>query len=319
MKSKTKLITGGTGSFGNAFVTLSLKMFKKIIIFSRDEMKQDQMEKKFDLKKNKNLRFFLGDVRDKDRLKFAFKDVDIVLHAAALKQVVRAEYNPIEYIKTNVMGAQNIIECALETKFSKVVALSTDKAVSPINLYGATKLCSDKLFLAANNIKGPSKKIFAILRYGNVNMSRGSVIPFFLNNKGNEYSVTDVGMTRFCMSLDKSVKAAHWVLKNAEGGEVFIPKTSSYRIVDLLKAINKNAKMNIIGIRPGEKISEELIAENENENIFNQEKFFIISKKNSYKNLKKVKKPFSYTSANNKEFCSIDELKKITFKSNFYV
>ena len=319
MKSKTILITGGTGSFGNAFVTLSLKMFKKIIIFSRDEMKQDQMEKKFDLKKNKNLRFFLGDVRDKDRLKFAFKDVDIVLHAAALKQVVRAEYNPIEYIKTNVMGAQNIIECALETKVSKVVALSTDKAVSPINLYGATKLCSDKLFLAANNIKGPSKKIFAILRYGNVNMSRGSVIPFFLNNKGNEYSVTDVGMTRFCMSLDKSVKAAHWVLKNAEGGEVFIPKTSSYRIVDLLKAINKNAKMNIIGIRPGEKISEELIAENENENIFNQEKFFIISKKNSYKNLKKVKKPFSYTSSNNKEFCSIDELKKITFKSNFYV
>ena len=166
MKSKSILITGGTGSFGKKFVERSLKFFKKVVVFSRDELKQFEMEKKFNPKKYKNLRFFLGDVRDKDRLKFAFKDIDIVLHAAALKQVPRAEYNPIEYIKTNVLGAQNIIECALDTNVEKVVALSTDKAVSPINLYGATKLCSDKLFVAANNIKGASKKSFSVLRYG---------------------------------------------------------------------------------------------------------------------------------------------------------
>ena len=252
MQNKTILITGGTGSFGNKFISLSLKKFKKIIIFSRDEMKQDLMEKKYNQKKYPNLRFFLGDIRDKERLKFAFRDVDIVLHAAALKQVPRAEYNPIEYVKTNVMGAQNIIEASLDTKVSKVIALSTDKAVSPINLYGATKLCSDKLFLAANNIKGRSNKIFSVLRYGNVTMSRGSVIPFFLNNKSNTYLVTDTKMTRFCISLEESVKAALWSIKNAKGGEIIIPKVPSYKIVDLVKAINKNAKIKIIGIRDGE-------------------------------------------------------------------
>jgi UDP-N-acetylglucosamine 4,6-dehydratase (inverting) len=317
MKSKTILVTGGTGSFGNKFASMSLKKFKKIIIFSRDELKQYEMEKKFDLKKNKNLRFFLGDIRDKDRLRFAFRDVDIVLHAAALKQVPRAEYNPIEYIKTNVLGAQNIIEASLETKVSKVIALSTDKAVSPINLYGATKLCSDKLFLAANNIKGNSNKIFSVLRYGNVTMSRGSVIPFFLKNKSDIYPVTDSKMTRFCITLEESVNAAHFVINNAVGGEVFVPKVPSYKILDLVKAINKNAKIKIMGVRPGEKLFEELISSNDSNSVFDSGEFYIVksSIKKLYKNYKEMPKNFSYTSDNNPYFYSINQLKKIILKT----
>ena len=310
MKSKSILITGGTGSFGKKFVELNLKNFKKIIVFSRDELKQYEMEKKFDLKKHKNLRFFLGDIRDKDRLKYAFKDIDIVLHAAALKQVPRAEYNPIEYIKTNVLGAQNIIECTLETNVEKVVALSTDKAVSPINLYGATKLCSDKLFIAANNIKGKSKKSFSVLRYGNVTMSRGSVIPFFLDNKSDTYEVTDANMTRFCITLKQSIIAAKWAINNSKGGEIFIPKSPSYKILDVIKAINKKAKVKIIGIRPGEKLFEELISLNDNDNVYDVGNFFIISKK-EIKNFKKTAKNFSYTSENNPDFFSVIDLKKI--------
>lgn len=317
MKSQTILITGGTGSFGNKFVSLSRKLFKKIIVYSRDELKQDEMEKKFPFKKNKNLRFFLGDVRDKDRFKFALKDVDVVLHAAALKQVPRAEYNPIEYIKTNVLGAQNIIESALETNVKKVIALSTDKAVSPVNLYGATKLCSDKIFLAANNIKGKSKKIFSILRYGNVTMSRGSVIPFFLDNKSNIYNVTDPEMTRFCITLEESVKAALWTIKNAKGGEIVIPKVPSYKILDLVKAINKNAKIKITGIRPGEKLYEELISKNDNANSFDLGKYFITKDDfdPTYNKYKKIPKNFSYNSKNNKEFYSINQLREIISKT----
>ena len=317
MKNKTILITGGTGSFGNKFVALSTKKFKKIIIFSRDEMKQDLMEKKYDRKKYPNLRFFLGDVRDKERLKFAFKDVDIVVHAAALKQVPRAEYNPIEYIKTNVLGAQNIIEASLDTKVSKVIALSTDKAVSPINLYGATKLCADKLFLAANNIKGSSNKTFTVLRYGNVTMSRGSVIPFFLKNKSNTYKVTDSRMTRFCITLEESVNAALFVINNAEGGEIFIPKVPSYKIFDLVKAINKNAKIKITGIRPGEKLFEELISSNDNNDVFDLGNFYIIKNnvKKINKDYKKMSYNFSYTSNNNPHFYSINQLKKIISKT----
>jgi UDP-N-acetylglucosamine 4,6-dehydratase/5-epimerase len=317
MKSQTILITGGTGSFGNKFISLSRHMFKKVIVYSRDELKQYEMEKKFPFEKNKNLRFFLGDIRDKDRFKFALKDVDIVLHAAALKQVPRAEYNPIEYIKTNVLGAQNIIECALETNVKKVIALSTDKAVSPINLYGATKLCSDKLFLAANNIKGNSKKIFSVLRYGNVTMSRGSVIPFFLNNKSNVYNITDSEMTRFCITLEESVKAALWTIKNAKGGEIVIPKVPSYKILDLVKAINKSAKIKIIGMRPGEKLYEELISKNDNANSFDLGKYFIVKNNldTTYNKHKKIPKNFSYNSKNNKEFYSISELRKIISKT----
>lgn len=317
MKSQTILITGGTGSFGNKFISISKKMFKKIIVYSRDELKQDEMEKKFPFKNNKNLRFFLGDIRDKDRFKFALKDVDIVLHAAALKQVPRAEYNPIEYIKTNVLGAQNIVESVLETNVKKVIALSTDKAVSPVNLYGATKLCSDKIFLAANNIKGKSKKIFSILRYGNVTMSRGSVIPYFLNNKSDVYNVTDLEMTRFCITLEESVKAALWTIKNVKGGEIVIPKVPSYKILDLVKAINKNAKIKITGIRPGEKLYEELISNNDNANLFDLGKYFIAKDNldSTYNKYKKISKNFSYNSKNNKEFYSINQLKKIILKT----
>lgn len=317
-KSQTILVTGGTGSFGNKFISLSKKLYKKIIVYSRDELKQYEMEKKFPYKNNKNLRFFLGDIRDKDRLKFALKDVDIVLHAAALKQVPRAEYNPIEYIKTNVLGAQNIIESVLETNVKKVIALSTDKAVSPVNLYGATKLCSDKLFLAANNIKGKSKKIFSILRYGNVTMSRGSVIPFFLDNKSKEYNVTDPNMTRFCITLEESVKAAQWIIKNAEGGEVVIPKVPSYRILDLVKAINKDAKIKIVGIRPGEKLYEELISDTDNTNSYDLGKYYIIKDKLANYKIKHKKNPnnFSYNSQNNDNFYSVSQLRRIISKTN---
>jgi UDP-N-acetylglucosamine 4,6-dehydratase/5-epimerase len=313
MKSQTILITGGTGSFGNKFISLSRKLYKKIIVYSRDELKQYEMEKKFPFKDNRNLRFFLGDIRDKERFKFALKDVDIILHAAALKQVPRAEYNPIEYIKTNVMGAQNIIESALETDVKKVIALSTDKAVSPVNLYGATKLCSDKIFLAANNIKGKSKKIFSVLRYGNVTMSRGSVIPFFLNNKNNIYHVTDSRMTRFCITLEESVKAAQWTIKNAKGGEIVVPKVPSYRILDLVKAINKDAKIKIIGIRPGEKLYEELISNSDNTNSYDLGKYFIIqdAMTNSKIKYKKNSDNFSYNSENNDNFYSVSQLRKI--------
>ena len=313
MKNETILITGGTGSFGKKFISLSRKFYKKIIVYSRDELKQYELEKKFPFKQNKNLRFFLGDIRDKDRFKFALKDVDIVLHAAALKQVPRAEYNPIEYIKTNVMGAQNIIESVLETNVKKVIALSTDKAVSPVNLYGATKLCSDKIFLAANNIKGKSKKIFSILRYGNVTMSRGSVIPFFLNNKNKTYNITDPRMTRFCITLEESVKAAQWAIKEAKGGEIIIPKVPSYRILDLVKAINRDAKIKIIGIRPGEKLYEELISSNDSATSYDQGSYFIVQD-NSIKNKKKYKKNpqnFCYNSKNNNHFYSVNQLKKI--------
>lgn len=313
MKSQTILITGGTGSFGNKFISLSRKHYKKIIVYSRDELKQYEMEKKFPFKDNRNLRFFLGDIRDKERFKFALKDVDIILHAAALKQVPRAEYNPIEYIKTNVMGAQNIIESALETDVKKVIALSTDKAVSPVNLYGATKLCSDKIFLAANNIKGKSKKIFSVLRYGNVTMSRGSVIPFFLNNKNNIYHVTDSRMTRFCITLEESVKAAQWTIKNAKGGEIVVPKVPSYRILDLVKAINKDAKIKIIGIRPGEKLYEELISNSDNTNSYDLGRYFIIQDNmtNSKIKYKKNSDNFSYNSENNDNFYSVSQLRKI--------
>lgn len=316
-KSKSILITGGTGSFGKKFVHMSRKLYKKIIIFSRDELKQDQMEKEFPYEKNKNLRFFLGDIRDKDRLDYALKDVDIVLHAAALKQVPRAEYNPIEYIKTNILGAQNIIESCLNNKVEKIIALSTDKAVSPVNLYGATKLCSDKLFLAANNIKGKKNKIFSILRYGNVTMSRGSVIPYFLQNKNKKFKITDTRMTRFCITLEESVNAANWTIANSKGNEIIIPKMPSYRILDLLKAVNTKAKIEKIGIRSGEKLCEELISSNDNSNSYDIGKYFIVTN-NKIKMTKSVKKnpeDFSYNSENNPEFYSVNELKKIISKT----
>ena len=326
LKNKKILLTGGTGSFGRYFVNKILSEYKdiaKLVIFSRDELKQSQMIEEISKQKNKNLnslRFFLGDVRDKDRLKRAFQDIDIVIHAAALKQVPAAEYNPFEFIKTNIVGAENIIEAALESKIKNVISLSTDKAVSPINLYGATKLCSDKLFVAANNIVGSQNIKFSIVRYGNVMNSRGSVYPLFNKLKSKEYlPITDERMTRFNISLEEAVDLVFWSMKNNFGGEIFVPKISSYKILDLAKAVSSKSKIKIIGIRPGEKIHEELISAGEVltthdlkycYSVISQgnKKLSAIYKKKKYK---LVSKNFSYSSDKSKDFLSVDSLRKI--------
>ncbi len=325
-QNKTVLITGGTGSFGKRLVKTFLKKkinVKKLIIFSRDELKQFEMEKLYSVKKYKFLRYFIGDIRDKERLKFAFKDADIIVHAAALKQVPTAEYNPIEYIKTNIIGAQNILEAALESpKISKVLALSTDKAVSPLNLYGATKLCSDKLFLSANAIKGDQNIKFSVLRYGNVMMSRGSVIPVFLNTKDQHFNVTTKDMTRFSLTLDDSVKAAFFALNKMQGGEIFIPKAKSYKILDLAKAIDPKKKLKIVGKRPGEKVNEVLIPNVEAKNTYENKNYYIVTNLNKVFKLsgfKKVPNNFSYVSNKNK-FLSPSQIKKLILdqiKQNF--
>lgn len=319
-KNKTILITGGTGSFGNAFVNyvVSEKInLKKLIIYSRDEFKQFQMAKEYPMEKYPFMRYFLGDVRDKDRLNLAFDGVDIVIHAAALKQVPSAEYNPIEYIKTNILGAQNIIESSLDKGVKKVIALSTDKAASPINLYGATKLCSDKLFVAANNITGNKKITFSVIRYGNVMGSRGSVIPFFLKIKDQGYfPITDTKMTRFNISLQEAVQLVSWSIKNLKGGEILVPKIPSYKITDVAKAIKSNAKLKTIGIRPGEKIHEEMITSSDSQDTYDFGNYYAIIVPNFINNykknrLKKVKPGFSYNSGSNKKFLSVIELKKL--------
>jgi len=326
LKNKTLLVTGGTGSFGKKFVQTVLKKhkeIKKIIVFSRDELKQFEMEQ--EIKKNTKLRFFLGDLRDKDRIYRALDNVDIVVHAAALKQVPKAEYNPFEYVKTNVIGAQNLVEACLDKNVENVIALSTDKAVSPINLYGATKLCSDKLFLAANNIKGNKKIKFSVVRYGNVMGSRGSVIPFFLKhiNKGY-FPITDENMTSFNISIMDSVNMVLWSIQNNQGAEIFVPKIPSYRILALAKSIKPNCKIKKIGIRPGEKIEEELITKSESRSTIDIGNYYVIlnnasskiKKFYTNKKFKKVKKNFSYTSGTNNKFLSVNELKKIIIKEN---
>lgn len=321
--NKSILITGGTGSFGKAWVSHLLKNYKQIkrlVIFSRDELKQYEMEKVFSYKKYPCLRYFIGDVRDSERLIAAFMNIDFVIHAAALKQVPTAEYNPIETIKTNIIGAQNIIEASLKTQVKKVLALSTDKASSPINLYGATKLCSDKLFIAANNIKGKKDISFSIARYGNVMGSRGSVIPHFFNTKQRGYlEITDKRMTRFNITLDESIQMVDWAFKNALGGEIFVPKIPSYKILDLAKAICPNCDIKFTGIRSGEKLHEELLNSGESLNSYETNNYYIILPDNSKKykqfyemklKAKKVKKDFTYQSNQNK-FLSLDQLKKL--------
>ena len=304
LKNKTILVTGGTGSFGKLFVENILKNYKqikKIIVFSRDELKQFEMSEKFSEKKFPKLRYFLGDLRDKDRVYRALDDVDVVIHAAALKQVPKAEYNPFEYIKTNILGAQNLIEACLDKKVENVIALSTDKAVAPINLYGATKLASDKLFLAANNITGNRNIKFSVARYGNVMGSRGSVVPFFIKKKvTGTLPITDPEMTRFNMSISDAVEMVLWCLKNNQGGEIFVPKIPSYKILDLAKSIAPNCKIKIIGRRAGEKIDEQLITSSESSKTYDLGKFYAIlgthekklEKFYSNKNFKKVKKIF---------------------------
>ena len=295
LNNKKIFITGGTGSFGQSFTEKVLNKFpkiKKIVIFSRDEFKQYKMSEKFNsVKEKKILRFFLGDVRDKDRLKIALNDIDIVIHAAALKQVPAAEYNPLEFIKTNVLGAQNLVEACLSNNVKSVVALSTDKAAAPINLYGATKLCSDKLFIAANNIKGRQNIKFSVVRYGNVAGSRGSVMPLFKSQKKNKtLNITDKNMTRFNISLSEGVDTVLWSIKNMIGGEIIVPKLSSYKILDLAKAISKDIKIKIIGKRPGEKIHEEMITISDAGNTIDVGSHYLILPSNNSGDLKKFKK-----------------------------
>jgi len=323
--NKSILITGGTGSFGQEAVQFFLKKYKKIkrlIIFSRDELKQYEMSKQFNTKKYPCIRYFIGDIRDYKRLLFAFEEVDFVIHAAALKHVSAAEYNPFEFIKTNVQGSQNIVDAALEKNVKKVIALSTDKACSPINLYGATKLCSEKIFIAANNIAGKKKTSFSVVRYGNVMNSRGSVIPLFLEQRKKKLlTITDKDMTRFNISLQKSIEMVDWAFKNLFGGEILVPIIPSYRIKDLAKAICPDSSIKIIGRKYAEKIHEELINIHESYNAYKNNHYYIILPDNfSYlsklkkknKNLVKIKKFFNFTSDVNR-FLTIKELKKEIF------
>lgn len=276
--NKNILITGGTGSFGNKLVETLLNNYapNKVIVLSRDEFKQDVMNKKF---RDNRLRFFLGDVRDYNRLEIAFKDIDVIFHAAALKQVPALEYNPEEAIKTNILGSQNVINAAIKNKVSKVIAISTDKAVSPVNLYGATKMCMERLFIASNNIVGDQPTVFSVVRYGNVLGSRGSVIPLFLEQeKTGEFTVTDERMTRFNFSLDNAIKFVVKCSQLAVGGEIFVPKLFSYNIMQLCKVINPDANIKVIGLRPGEKINECMINELEAGYCYTCDDFYIIFK-----------------------------------------
>ena len=328
-KNKSLLITGGTGSFGKAFIKKLLNnkyKFKKIIIFSRDELKQHEMKlsKNFNEKKYKQLRYFIGDIRDEERLNFALREVDYVVHAAALKQVPTGEYNPFEFIKTNILGAQNIITSSIKNKVRKVIALSTDKAVSPVNLYGATKLCSDKLFLSSNNVVGKQNISFSVVRYGNVTGSRGSVFPVFAKQQlKKEFLITDKNMTRFNISLKDSVEMVIWSLKNTIGGEIIVPKISSYKILDLAKAIDNNAKIKLVGIRQGEKIHEELISKADNLYTYDIGKYYLVFQNDNKKLInfylkkfkaKKTDESFIYTSDSNNKFLKIKELKNLFLK-----
>ncbi len=325
-ENKTILITGGTGSFGKKAVAKILEKYspKKLIVFSRDELKQFEMQNNFNNKdKNNCLRYFIGDIRDRDRLMEAFNGVDYVIHAAALKQVPACEYNPFEAIKTNVLGGQNVIQAAIRCGVKKVIALSTDKAAAPVNLYGATKLCSDKLFIDGNQMSaaGTGGCQFAVVRYGNVLGSRGSVIPFFLNKRNDGVlTVTDERMTRFSITLDDAVEFTLDKFELMHGGELFVPKIPSYKILDVAKAIAPEAKIEYIGIRPGEKLHECMITEDDSRLAVEFKKYYAILPDLSWFNDsgkieniggKRCAEEFSYTSENNTEWLTIDELKKL--------
>jgi len=322
LNNKTILITGGTGSFGKHFtrrVLTSFSKIKKLIIFSRDELKQYEMSTEFS--EYDNIRYLLGDIRDLPRVKRALEGVDVVVHAAALKQVPAAEYNPFEFIKTNVMGTQNMVDAALDSNVTNFVALSTDKASSPANLYGASKLCADKLVIAGNNITGNKPIKFSVVRYGNVLGSRGSVLPAFLKQKETKtITITDENMTRFNISLNEGVDMVVWALKNAIGSEIFVPKIPSYKITDMAKAIAPDCKIKIVGIRPGEKIHEEMISINDSESTLEIGNYYAIlpqgdevvrKKYLSKKGTKLVKPGFAYSSDTNKHFLSVAQIKKL--------
>ena len=309
--NKTLLITGGTGSFGKSFIEYILKKkisFKKIIILSRDELKQFNLQNSIPKNIKKKFRFFLGDIRDKDRLITAFENVDFVIHAAALKQVPTAEYNPSEFIKTNVIGTSNVIDASFKNQIQKAILLSTDKASSPINLYGATKLCADKLFISSNNIKGKKKIKFSVVRYGNVMGSRGSVLEIFKKQKSKKIlTLTDKKMTRFNIFLDHAIELVLWSLQNCKGGEIVVPKLRSFYVKDLARAFGNDIKILETGIRPGEKIEEEMISIYDSINtVEHKDKYMIVENNKNKKQLN-----FSYNSRDNKDFISLNELKKI--------
>lgn len=324
LNGKSILITGGTGSLGKQLVKTILERWpkvKRLIIFSRDEQKQFQMNMEYPSVPGGNIRYFIGDVRDFDRLKMAFSGVNYIIHAAAMKHVHIAEYNPIECVKTNVIGAENVINAALETGVENIVALSTDKAAAPINLYGATKLCSDKLFVAANNIKGKHNIKFSVVRYGNVMGSNGSVIPFFIQRKKTGViPITDPNMTRFNISLQEGADLVLHALEHAWGGEIFVPKIPSYKITEVAKAVAPECRVDIVGIRPGEKIHEEMITESDSFTTYDLGKYYAIlpqvpnwSLQDYIKqyNAKKVTEGFKYNSGQNSEWVDAEQLRKL--------
>ncbi len=319
------LITGGTGSFGKAFVSELLERYpnlSRVVIYSRDELKQWEMQQYYPRDKFPQLRFFIGDVRDRDRLNRATENIDIIIHAAALKQVTTAEYNPMEFIKTNILGAENIVHASLKNNIKKVVALSTDKAAAPINMYGASKLVSDKLLIAGNNIRGDRDLNFSIVRYGNVMGSRGSVIPFFINEaKSGILPITNPKMTRFNISLKDAIEMVFWAVNNSIGGEIFVPKIPSYLITDLAEAIGPNCEKKIVGIRSGEKIHEEMITYADSFNTYDLGNYYGIIQHSleikfekytsHFKQIQPVEHGFSYNSKNNPDFLNVNQLRDL--------
>lgn len=327
LNDKKILITGGTGSFGKKFVEMAMQRFpkiKRLVIFSRDELKQFEMQQQYPREQYPQLRFFIGDVRDGERLKRACEGIDIIIHAAALKHVPIAEYNPIECINTNIRGAENVVNAALDCGVSKVVALSTDKAAAPINLYGATKLCSDKLFIAANNMKGKRELVFSVVRYGNVLGSRGSVVPFFLEKrKSGVLPVTHTNMTRFNITLEEGVEMVFYAIEKAWGGELFVPKIPSYRITDIAEAVAPDCKIEVIGVRPGEKLHEEMITETDSLNTYDCGRYYVINPSHPSWDIEKWKNTFAaepvpmnfkYNSGSNDEWLSVEDIRGLIRK-----